>query len=227
MSREVIVRGKPKEPPLDYCVSWDNDRGAICGNDLPCETHVLHRGVVIGVVPLEDQFRKPSAPAVPAQARDWQVCPKTGGEHKWDPGIVGCVACGVYESAIEFATPQVEDATEVPCDHKNGCAHVTPYAEWAAPTVRGKGLIRKRWDAPKLIIGEDEEPSAEAASAPAPALRQAQDTAADRVAVELPRWVYEWFLRRRWYEADPNDMHDPLLATTDACRAALRQEARE
>lgn len=32
-------RHKPKEPPLDYCAAWDNNRGAICGNDLPCANH--------------------------------------------------------------------------------------------------------------------------------------------------------------------------------------------
>ena len=47
----------------------------------------------------------------------------------------------------------------------------------------------------------------------------------DTLTVELPRGVFEWFRDMKWYEATPNDHHDPCLAVSDACkRAALKAE---
>jgi len=43
----------------------------------------------------------------------------------------------------------------------------------------------------------------------------------DYVTITIGRSVFDWFLDGKWYDATPNEYHDPLLHISDRCRAAL------
>ena len=40
------------------------------------------------------------------------------------------------------------------------------------------------------------------------------------VTIAITRSVFDWFLDGKWYDATPNEYHDPLLHISDRCRAA-------
>ena len=120
----------------------------------------------------------------------------------YDEVLVPRCTCAYPFPGSVTVDPACPDHGQPPAGVEDGCVAQPTRAEFdaAMDNVRRTPEFREEYE--RLVQDETAQPPVE------------------YLTITIARSVFDWFLDGKWYEATPNEYHDPLLHISDRCRAA-------